>query len=125
MLENLVNGWVERHAKKWGYEIWMANNGLYCGKILHLWEGRMCSLHFHKLKDETFYLFRGKVLLEVEDEKTVLHEGESVHIPIGTKHRFGGLQESDIIEISTQHFETDSYRLSESGGEISEEDMKR
>ena len=121
----LIEKWVEKHPKKWGYEIWMVNTELYCGKILHLYEGRKCSLHYHKLKDETFYVLEGKILLEVEDEKTVLYEGESVHIPPGTKHRFGGLKDSDIIEISTQHFETDSYRLSESGGEISEEDMKR
>ena len=32
----------------------------------------------------------------------------------GTNHRFYGLKDSKILEISTQHFEEDSYRESES-----------
>ena len=41
--------------------------------------------------------------------------GDSVHIPPRLKHRFTGVEDSKIIEISTQHFEDDSYRIEESG----------
>ncbi len=40
---------VHIEPKGWGREIWIANNGLYCGKILEINKGKKCSLHFHKL----------------------------------------------------------------------------
>src|SRR4051812_37450647 len=42
--------------KIWGREIWITNTALYCGKHLLLNKGYQCSLHYHKIKDETFHL---------------------------------------------------------------------
>jgi len=53
--------------------------------------------------------------MKVEGQEWVMEEGASVVIEPGIKHRFIGLTESEILEISTQHFEDDSYRLTESG----------
>ena len=39
-----------------GREVWIADGDRYCGKILEICKGKKCSLHFHKLKDESFYL---------------------------------------------------------------------
>ena len=105
----------EFHGKDWGYEHWIANNEKYCGKILHLWKGYQCSYHYHKIKHETFYVLKGKVLMVVNSKEWVMEEGDSVVIEPGDKHRFTGLKNSEILEISTQHFEDDSYRLSISG----------
>ena len=102
--------------KKWGREIWMANTDLYCGKKLILKKGKRCSYHFHKNKDETFYIDSGKVLMEIEGEKRIMGFGESVLIKPGEKHRFSGLENSTIIEISTHHEDSDSYRVE---GELS------
>jgi quercetin dioxygenase-like cupin family protein len=101
--------------KVWGSELWMVNSKKYCGKILTLKEGYCCSKHYHKLKDETFFIDKGKVKMEVENDIKIMLPGESVHIPPNTLHRFIGLKDSRIIEISTQHFEDDSYRLTKSG----------
>jgi len=101
--------------KVWGYEIWIANNSLYCGKILVLKKNHFCSLHSHKLKDETFYILEGMVLMEVGDDAKTMVDGDTVHIKPGILHRFTGLDDSKIIEISTQHFEDDSIRISRSG----------
>ena len=54
---------VELHPKGWGYEKWIVNTDEYCGKLLFFEEGKRCSWHYHKLKDETFYLQSGKMLL--------------------------------------------------------------
>ena len=51
----------ERHEKGWGYELWIVNNNLYCGKILHFNKGKKCSWHYHKIKQETFYVQKGKL----------------------------------------------------------------
>jgi len=56
---------VSVHSKVWGSEVWFANNSLYCGKILNFNKGHQSSLHFHKIKDETFYLLSGKIDFQI------------------------------------------------------------
>ena len=103
------------YKKVWGWEEVITNSEKYCGKILHLDKGYRCSLHYHKLKDETFYILKGKVLMQTSGKKIVMEKGDPVHILPGMKHSFAGLEDSKILEISTQHFEDDSYRDNESG----------
>lgn len=106
----------EMHKKLWGSEEWLANTEKYCGKILVLNEGFSCSYHYHKNKDETFYVLSGLVYMNVEGKDIVLKKGESIRIMPGQKHKFASLSgESKIIEISTHHEESDSYREVESG----------
>ncbi|MBU0614629.1 MAG: cupin domain-containing protein [Nanoarchaeota archaeon] len=100
--------------KVWGHEEWIVNRE-YCGKKLVLKKGYRCSMHHHKNKDETFYLVKGKVLLELAGKKQVLKPGDSVLVLPGAKHRFTGLEDSEIIEFSTHHEDSDSYRDEESG----------
>jgi len=51
--------------KGWGREVWIANGEHYCGKILEIRKGKRCSLHYHKLKTESFYLRSGRLKLRV------------------------------------------------------------
>jgi quercetin dioxygenase-like cupin family protein len=115
---------VKEVEKEWGKEIWMANNDLYCGKKLILNKGKRCSVHHHKNKDETFYLDEGLILLEVNNLSEVIHPGESIRIKKDENHRFSGLKNSVIIEISTHHEDSDSYR-EEPSGNVPEEVMKK
>ena len=102
--------------KGWGWENWIVNKKEYCGKILFVKRGKRCSLHYHKIKDEVFYIQSGTVLLEIQTEPEYLDEyrltaGDSFHIPTGLTHRFTGLTDAYIVEFSTEHFDEDSYRL--------------
>ncbi len=97
--------------KVWGAEKWLENNDKYCCKQLSIHKGFQCSLHYHKLKDEMFFLTKGHVRLELGDEIIFLREGNFVRVPIGVPHRFRGLEDSIIIEVSTHHDEEDSYRI--------------
>lgn len=100
--------------KEWGKEIWIVNRN-YCGKKLILNKGFRCSMHYHKNKDETFYILSGKVLIETENKKQIMLPGHSILITPNTKHRFTGLEDSEIIEFSTHHDDSDSYRNELSG----------
>ena len=100
--------------KVWGHEEVIANRD-YCGKKLVLNKGFRCSMHHHKLKDETFYILNGKVLLEIGMQKSIMLPGDSMLIKPGQKHRFTGLEDSEIIEFSTHHEDADSYRDELSG----------
>ena len=106
-------------SKEWGHEEWIVNNSKYCGKKLVLKKGFRCSMHCHKVKDETFYILSGKVLLETEFEGKrkirIAEKGDVEHIEIGMFHRFTGLEDSEIIEFSTFHMDSDSYRKEPSG----------
>lgn len=105
---------IEIHPKVWGEEHWIVNAS-YCGKKLVLREGYRCSVHYHQVKDEVFYVLSGRVLMEVDGAPRVLQPGMKQHIRPGEKHRFTGLEESEIIEFSTHHLEEDSYRDEPSG----------
>ena len=100
--------------KVWGKELWIVNRD-YCGKKLTLKKGFRCSMHYHKNKDETFYILSGKVLMEADKKKQIMQEGDSILIAPNTKHRFTGLEDSEIMEFSTHHEDEDSYRDELSG----------
>jgi len=107
----------EEHLKGWGRELWIANSPLYCGKILEVKKGKRCSIHYHKIKDETFYILKGKVEMNLfpegypaEPKTIIMEKGDTVHIPKELAHQFRGIEDTEILEISTQHFEEDSYR---------------
>jgi ribosomal protein L16 Arg81 hydroxylase len=44
-------------------------------------------------------------------EKKVLRKGDKFHVPIGLRHRMYALEDTELFEFSTQHFDEDSYRL--------------
>lgn len=128
MLYQYLNDCQETKDKVWGKEFWIANNPDYCGKVLVLNRQHRCSIHYHKIKKETFLVISGMVLLEYEgvepDQKVILKQGMSVTIEPYQKHRFTGLASvSEIIEFSSQHFEDDSYRTIESG-KVPDEEWK-
>jgi quercetin dioxygenase-like cupin family protein len=109
---------IEFHPKGWGFEKWIVNSEKYCGKILYFVKGRKCSWHYHKIKDETFYIQSGKLVLfygEDDDinlaQKRVLRKGDKFHIPVVIRHRMYALEDTEMFEFSTQHFEDDSYRV--------------
>ena len=97
--------------KVWGYEKWLENNEKYCCKVLSVKKGYQCSLHYHKKKDETFVVTGGHIRLELGNEILHLRPGAFIRIPPRTKHRFTGIEDSLIMEVSTHHDEADSYRL--------------
>jgi mannose-6-phosphate isomerase-like protein (cupin superfamily) len=110
---------IHIEPKIWGREIWIANNPEYCGKILEIGRGKRCSLHFHKLKLESFYLRRGKLKVRVKrhvDDSNIeefeLTAGECFDVPRGLVHQMEALEDSELYEFSTQHFDSDSHRIS-------------
>ena len=104
--------------KGWGREVWIANNEKYCGKILEIKKGKRCSLHYHAIKTETFFLRAGRLLVRVKEsaDAPVLEEfeigpGQCMDVPIGLVHQMEALEDAELYEFSTQHFDSDSHRL--------------
>ena len=107
--------------KNWGGEKIIVNTEKYCGKILHFFKGKKCSYHFHRLKDETFYVLKGELEVTYGDtdditfaRTVVLTAGDIFHVPVGLRHQMKALQETHLFEFSTQDIKEDSYRISQS-----------
>jgi quercetin dioxygenase-like cupin family protein len=115
-------------SKGWGYEKWIVNNDSYCGKILFFAKGKKCSIHYHKDKEETFYVHSGKLKVYYHDDVNdltmvplgilmnrmhtiILNPGDNFHIPPGRVHMMLGLEDTTMFEFSTHHEDSDSYRL--------------
>ena len=104
--------------KGWGYEKWICNTEEYCGKLLHIIKGKKCSWHYHTLKDETFYLQEGKLLVKYLDDndrdqakELIMERGDKFHVYRGLRHQMLALEDSDLFEFSTEHFDSDSNRI--------------
>lgn len=104
--------------KDWGIEIWLVNTNLYCAKHLFIEPGYKCSLHRHKVKDETFLVMLGSCSLEVSGKVEQLCRGDERRIPPGTWHRFWNDRYAPIckiLEVSTTHSDDDVERKEVSG----------
>lgn len=103
--------------KGWGEEVVIVNNEEYCGKILKFKKGARFSLHYHINKRETFFCLSGKLkvtsinLSNAEPYWFMLEQGEIIDIPRQTPHQLEALEESRIVEFSTHHEDSDSYRI--------------
>ena len=104
--------------KGWGFEKWIVNNDKYCGKLLFFVKGKKCSWHYHKIKDEVFYIQSGKIIVKHSDSddlvnstSTLLEKGDSFHVKTGLRHQMIALEDTEMFEFSTEHFDEDSYRI--------------
>ena len=104
--------------KGWGYEKWIVNKEDYCGKILWFAKGKKCSWHYHKLKDEVFYIRKGKLIVRSGWSRNInecisvtLNPGDNFHVPVGLIHQMEAVTDTEMFEFSTQHFDEDSYRV--------------
>ena len=110
---------METVEKAWGREVIFANNEKYCGKLLiHDKAGSKGSMHFHMNKHETFYVQHGSFDVRWIETKTakihhkILHVGDTWVNEPGRPHQLEALtNNSVIIEVSTHHEDSDSYRV--------------
>ena len=103
--------------KGWGEELIIENNEMYCGKLLIFKKGCKFSMHYHLIKDETWYVDKGEFLYRWIDTDTVevieqkLKVGDVVRQRVGQPHQLIALTDGVVFEVSTQHFDEDSYRV--------------
>lgn len=105
------------HPKAWGTETWIINNAKYCAKILSFGAGKSFSDHYHWMKEETWYVVSGQLILRYYDLVTAtrfertLNPGDIIHVPPGNPHQLVAITDAVIWETSTHHEDGDSYRI--------------
>lgn len=103
--------------KGWGEELIIENNERYCGKLLIFKKDCKFSMHYHMIKDETWYVNEGTFIYRWVDTETAdLHEemltkGSIVRQRPGQPHQLESLEDGVIFEVSTTHYDSDSYRV--------------
>lgn len=109
---------MEYVPKRWGFEIWICNNEKYCGKKLFIRQGKYCSFHWHEIKDEVLFIDSGRIWMNYKEPDGVIqyiemYAGQAFHVKPGVIHQMHAVEDTMILEFSTQHFDEDSYRETE------------
>lgn len=118
--------------KGWGFELIWATNDKYCGKIMVFEKvGSKFSLHFHKEKDETWFVNNGRFLLKWIDTSNAqlneleLKEGDTWHNPPLQPHQLIALEAgSSVTEVSTADSVEDNYRIVRGDSQSVEPDVQ-
>ena len=111
---------ITKVEKPWGYELHWAKTDRYVGKLIHVNAGHALSLQYHNQKDETIFLWSGKMLFEIGPDpvnddndaakggaagaqltRREMQPGEAVHVTPKTVHRMTAITDCDIFEVST------------------------
>jgi mannose-6-phosphate isomerase-like protein (cupin superfamily) len=114
--------------KGWGYELIWATNDNYCGKIMVFNNvNAKTSMHFHREKDETWFVNNGRFKVRWIDTKTAemfekeLSEGETWHNPPLQPHQLECLVAgSSITEVSTPDSVEDNFRVFPGDSQLTE-----
>ena len=107
---------ARRVDKPWGWELVWAETEQYVGKVLFVKAGESLSLQFHRVKDESWYLYAGRAKVELGDAGQAALKEEVVSAPAffrfqpGTVHRVSAIEDTTIIEVSTPQLD-DVVRL--------------
>jgi sialic acid synthase SpsE/quercetin dioxygenase-like cupin family protein len=84
-------------------------NREYCKKLIVQLQGQSHPSHFHKLKEETFQVLHGELIVNVDNHVRTLKPGETCLVMPGVWHSFGTETGCVFEEISTTHYNNDSY----------------
>lgn len=95
--------------REFGAIIFEIINKEYCKKIILIFPRQKHPYHLHKIKQETFIIIHGELLLEVDGNIIKLVEGDIYTINSGVWHKFQSLQGCIFEEISTTSIVGDSY----------------
>lgn len=124
------SGRLERYAagprkveKPWGWELIYAHTDRYAGKLLFVRAGHQLSLQYHREKDETLYVHSGLVEFEIGPSTDqlgveVVGPGAAFRLEPGVVHRFRGIEDALLLEVSTPELD-DVVRLEDRYGRAS------
>ena len=84
-------------------------NREYCKKLIILLPGQKHPEQYHKMKEETFHILFGDLQLKLDGDLQQCSRGEVVVIERGVKHSFCTDTGVVIEEISSTHYQDDSF----------------
>jgi putative monooxygenase len=67
--------------------------------VVSLAPGERIAEHYHPYSEEFIFLTRGSLTIDLDDVPVPLRAGESLYIPIGTRHRLRNTGEKDAFAV--------------------------
>jgi mannose-6-phosphate isomerase len=104
---------VYSESRPWGRFEKFHENKSCTVKLIYVNANSRLSLQYHKKRSEFWKVIKGAAMVEIDEKRIVLEEGETIMIPKQAKHRVRALEsECIILEISYGRFdENDIVRL--------------
>jgi len=96
----------------------------YCKKLIVQLARQKHPYHYHKRKEETFQLLHGDLEVYIEGKSTQLKIGDTLLIEPNQWHKFQTLHGAVFEEISTHHYDNDSFYEDERITMIAKESRK-
>jgi N-acetylneuraminate synthase len=84
-------------------------NRKYCKKLIIQLPRQKHPYHFHGKKEETFQLLYGDLEVELDGKRTNPQVGDTILVKPGEWHKFHTLHGAIFEEISTTHYNDDSF----------------
>jgi N-acetylneuraminate synthase len=95
--------------RKTGAVIIECINREYCKKLLVQLPGQEHPSHYHARKEETFQVLHGVLSAKVDGRVRELHPGDTVLVQPGVWHSFWTHTGVIVEEVSTTHYDDDSF----------------
>jgi mannose-6-phosphate isomerase-like protein (cupin superfamily) len=111
--------------KPWGRVVTYALNQPSSVRVITVEPGRETSVHFHRMRDETWVVLDGGIELEIGETTTQARPGDEFVIPAEQPHRIRctGTERGRILEIAYGYTtEDDTQRLVDPYGRPLESD---
>jgi mannose-6-phosphate isomerase len=104
---------IYSESRPWGRFEKFHENKSCTVKLIYVNANSRLSLQYHKKRSEFWKVIKGTAMVEIDEKRIVLGEGETITIPRQAKHRVLALKsECIILEISYGRFdENDIVRL--------------
>ncbi len=98
-----------KHFRQFGAIIISIINREYCKKLLVILPGQKHPVHMHQVKEETFQLLYGDLIVNIEGKERVLKPGDIQTVLRGERHSFTSNNGAIFEEVSTTHIKNDSF----------------
>jgi len=110
--------------REFGAVIMNCINRKYCKKLIIQLPRQKHPYHFHKSKEETFQLLHGDLEVELDGKRIKPQVGDTILVRPGEWHKFHTLDGAIFEEVSTTHFDNDSFYEDERIARLSREARK-
>lgn len=104
-----------RENRPWGFYEVLLDTDYTKVKQITVNSGQRLSYQYHEKRKECWTIVKGSATIILDDDKVFRNQGESITIPLGSKHRI--INETDeqlvVVEVQTGKFfeEEDIIRL--------------
>ncbi|MBO8217676.1 mannose-1-phosphate guanylyltransferase/mannose-6-phosphate isomerase [Prochlorococcus marinus] len=119
----IIEGQYHKEVKRpWGSYLSLVQDLRWQVKLILIKPGQQLSLQMHHHRSEHWVVVSGTAKVKIDEKEKFLSENESIHIPLGSKHRLSnpGRMPLKIIEVQSGSYvgEDDIQRFADDYGRI-------